>query len=336
MIEQIMYFVLGALVAALVALLILPAVWHRAVRLTTKRVEAAVPVSLFEVEAGKDQQRAQFAITECRLNMQMQALRTTIAEQATTMERQRLRLLELERPQEPAPGPPSANHAEQGEAAASTALPEGSAQATPPETSETAAGSTGKVRAAQARLKTLEAEISEKESIIASQAARLAALHVTLETRSSEKEALETMVSRLQSEKDVLNDTLLVTRGDLEANQAALHTLERRRANDHDEAEVEANRVRLALHQLEADHELMQQALAKARATHGDLPALRNELKDLAARMAALTAQMEGSASPIPALVHAGPETAGGSSETSLAARIRTLLAQQKPPDREG
>lgn len=318
-----MYFVLGALVAALVALLVLPAVWHRAVRLTTKRVEAMVPVSLFEVEAGRDQQRAQFAITECRLDMQLQALRTTIAEQATTLEHQRLRLLELERPPELSANAPPTDHAEQAVAEA-TAVPE-----------DTSADSAKKMRAAQARLKALDAEMSEKESIIASQTAQLTALHVTLETRSSEKEALEAMVSRLQAEKDALNDALLVTRGDLDANQAALHTLERGRSSDHDEAAAEANRVRLALHQLEADHARMRQALAQARATAGDLPALRNALKNLAARMAALTARMEGPSSPIPALVKAGEEVSETSEDASLATRIRTLLAQQEPSERE-
>ena len=42
-IENIMYFVLGLLVAGLAALIVLPAVWRRAVRLTKKRIEAARP-----------------------------------------------------------------------------------------------------------------------------------------------------------------------------------------------------------------------------------------------------------------------------------------------------
>ncbi|MFG1393775.1 hypothetical protein [Xanthobacter agilis] len=96
MIEQIMYFALGVLIATLVALLVLPAVWHRAVRLTTRRVEAAVPVSLFEVQADKDQQRAFFALNQRRLELQADAMRGTIVAHATTIERQRQRIVELE------------------------------------------------------------------------------------------------------------------------------------------------------------------------------------------------------------------------------------------------
>ena len=41
-IENIMYFALGLLVAGLVALAVLPAVWRRAVRLTKKRIDAVL------------------------------------------------------------------------------------------------------------------------------------------------------------------------------------------------------------------------------------------------------------------------------------------------------
>ena len=40
-VENIMYFGLGLLVAGLIALAIMPAIWRRAVRLTKKRIEAA-------------------------------------------------------------------------------------------------------------------------------------------------------------------------------------------------------------------------------------------------------------------------------------------------------
>lgn len=96
MIEQIMFFGLGVLSATLIALLVLPAVWHRAVRLTTRRVEAAVPISIFEVQADKDQQRAAFAVSQRRLELQLDQARNTLVAQATTIERQRQRIFNLE------------------------------------------------------------------------------------------------------------------------------------------------------------------------------------------------------------------------------------------------
>ena len=46
MIEPVMYFGIGFLVAALLGLLFVPLVHHRAVRLTMRRVEAATPLSI--------------------------------------------------------------------------------------------------------------------------------------------------------------------------------------------------------------------------------------------------------------------------------------------------
>ncbi|GGF52749.1 hypothetical protein GCM10007301_10310 [Azorhizobium oxalatiphilum] len=97
MIEQIMFFALGALSATLIALLVLPAVWHRAVRLTTRRVEAAVPVSIFEVQADKDQQRAAFALSQRRLELQLDQTRETIVAHAATIEQLRLKAFDLDK-----------------------------------------------------------------------------------------------------------------------------------------------------------------------------------------------------------------------------------------------
>jgi hypothetical protein len=62
LIENMMYFALGLLVAGLIALIIMPAVWKRAVRLTKRRIEAATPITLSEFRADKDQLRAEFAL----------------------------------------------------------------------------------------------------------------------------------------------------------------------------------------------------------------------------------------------------------------------------------
>ena len=77
MIEPIMYFGLGFLVASLLGLVIVPFVHARAVRLTAKRLEAATPVSMAEIQADKDQLRAEFAMSTRRLEMSVEQLRTT-------------------------------------------------------------------------------------------------------------------------------------------------------------------------------------------------------------------------------------------------------------------
>ncbi len=76
MIEPIMYFGIGFLVAALAGLVIIPLVHGRAVRLTMRRLEAAAPLSMAEIQADKDQLRAEFAMSTRRLEMSVEQLKT--------------------------------------------------------------------------------------------------------------------------------------------------------------------------------------------------------------------------------------------------------------------
>ena len=81
MIENIMYFALGLLVAVLVGLIVIPAVWKRAVRLTKRRIEAATPITMAEFRADKDQLRAEFALSTRKLEINVETLRKRLAEQ---------------------------------------------------------------------------------------------------------------------------------------------------------------------------------------------------------------------------------------------------------------
>ena len=75
MIEPIMYFGIGFLVAALIGLVVVPLVHNRAVRLTMRRLEAATPLSMAEIQADKDQLRAEFAMSTRRLEMSVEQLK---------------------------------------------------------------------------------------------------------------------------------------------------------------------------------------------------------------------------------------------------------------------
>lgn len=100
-IENIMYFALGLLVAGLVALILLPAVWKRAVRLTKRRIEAATPITMAEFRADKDQLRAEFALSTRRLEMNVEQVRKRLAEQLGDVNQKRAELgtLKAERDQ---------------------------------------------------------------------------------------------------------------------------------------------------------------------------------------------------------------------------------------------
>jgi hypothetical protein len=65
-IETIMYIVIGFLLGALVGMMVIPLVHNRAVRLTIRRLEAAIPLTMEEIQADKDGLRAEFAMSTRR------------------------------------------------------------------------------------------------------------------------------------------------------------------------------------------------------------------------------------------------------------------------------
>jgi peptidoglycan hydrolase CwlO-like protein len=81
MIEPAMYLAIGFLVAMLCALMVVPLVHNRAVRLTTRRLEAATPLSMAEIQADKDQLRAEFAMSARRLEMSVDQLKNKTTSQ---------------------------------------------------------------------------------------------------------------------------------------------------------------------------------------------------------------------------------------------------------------
>src|SRR5215469_16522464 len=81
MIEGIMYFGIGFLVATLLGLFFVPLVHNRAVRLTMKRLEASTPLSMVEIRADKDHLRAEFAISTRRLETTIEELKAKMSTQ---------------------------------------------------------------------------------------------------------------------------------------------------------------------------------------------------------------------------------------------------------------
>src|ERR1700748_1526540 len=76
MVEPIMYLAIGFLVSMLFGLMILPLVHNRAVRLAIRRMEAATPMSMAEIQADKDQLRAEFAMSARRLEISVEQLKS--------------------------------------------------------------------------------------------------------------------------------------------------------------------------------------------------------------------------------------------------------------------
>ena len=76
MIELMMFFSIGFIAAGLLGLALIPLVHNRAVRLTMKRLEAATPLSMAEIQADKDQLRAEFAMSTRRLELSVEQMKS--------------------------------------------------------------------------------------------------------------------------------------------------------------------------------------------------------------------------------------------------------------------
>lgn len=89
MIESGLFFTLGFLCSAFLALMVAPAIWRRAVYLTRQKIESSIPLTLNEIQADKDQLRAEFAMSTRRLEVSLEQLKETAAEQMVEIGRRR-------------------------------------------------------------------------------------------------------------------------------------------------------------------------------------------------------------------------------------------------------
>jgi hypothetical protein len=81
MIESIMFFAVGFLLASLMGLALISVVHQRAVRLTERRLVDDIPMSLFEIRADRDNLRAEYAISIRRLEMSVEQFKTKATSQ---------------------------------------------------------------------------------------------------------------------------------------------------------------------------------------------------------------------------------------------------------------
>ena len=80
-----MYFGIGFLCASLLGLIIVPLVHNRATRLTVRRLEAATPLSMAEIQADKDHLRAEFAMSTRRLELTVDQLKARSTSQLSEL-----------------------------------------------------------------------------------------------------------------------------------------------------------------------------------------------------------------------------------------------------------
>ncbi|MFY8112581.1 MAG: hypothetical protein ACOVOC_00115 [Rhabdaerophilum sp.] len=88
MIELVLVFILGMAMAGVIWLIMLPAFWRRAARLTREQLERGLPMSINEIAAFRDRTRAESAVEIARIGMQLQKAQAAVsAAKAETGER---------------------------------------------------------------------------------------------------------------------------------------------------------------------------------------------------------------------------------------------------------
>jgi chromosome segregation ATPase len=287
--EGILYFVLGFLSSALIALMISPAIWNRAVVLTRKRIEASVPLTLNEIQADKDQLRAEFAMSTRRLEMSVEELRDKASRQVIEINRKRDELAKL---------------AEESRERIHT------------------------ISELESRASDLREQLRVREEQLANTSQRLDETRAKLEARALELENLRTKLSQTETEADshrievVAKQTVVDSLSDRmedaehreramrlelaalkEQHARALSDLERERSRGEDLAQRVA-RLDAQVSDHEEDLRRREQALARMREASGNEDGSASELTqqlmreksrnvELETRLAQSTLQME-------------------------------------------
>jgi chromosome segregation ATPase len=270
-----MYFTLGLLTAGVLALLVTPAIWRRATRLTRQRIESSVPMTLAEIQADKDQLRADFAMTARRLEMTVDRLRDKSTEQIIEINEKRAEIVRL-------------TNERNDQSDTIKGLEERTARLV------------ADLKGTEERLGRANQDVAEREATLAERAATITRLQARLDASQqlTDEQKLE-LVAR-STEIGNLNDRLVDAKAvqetisaerdrlatALAAEQAAL-AAERRRAEN-----LEASLERIEAERIERLAELERRA-AEARELVSELARDRARAEDLAARVAELEAERD-------------------------------------------
>lgn len=364
MIQTALFFILGFLAAGFLAVLVAPAIWRRAVVLTQRRIEAALPLRLNEFRAEKDMLRAEFAVSIRKLEMQIKALKEKAVERMLLLERRdeeirdltekraeqeisiaglEARIAELEAELE-ARGGEIATLTEQGEGQQKL-LDERAKELKKlgemyDEASFSASSRQIELVSRDAKLDKLSQDITaaRSERKEADRKAREAAAEAKAQQpilRAAQKKvaALEKQVERLTVSASEAEEKT-------ERRERELQRLKEKIKNDNKseraiQSELAAEQDKRAmleerLKALTQENRTMRGELGRLRRTgtrnggQREAAQLRDQISQLAAEMVNLTATLEGPDSPIESALEA-PKAKNGATATSLADRIRKL-----------
>jgi predicted nuclease with TOPRIM domain len=357
MVEPIMFIGIGFLVAGLLVIGVIPLVHARAVRLTMRRMEALTPMSMAEIQADKDQLRAEFAMTMSRVEMTVEQMKAKTTSQLAEIGRKSEAIGRLKFELGEKTAALLAVEARERQLADDLRSLEG-ALATKSSAHE---GSEQTLASTQAELAQLSAQLHHSAMGSEGQRVELAALRAQTEVMHNDIQSYEQEIADLRdrlgrktAEAAALDQHLGEQRGGVEQIGNRVGELERELVARSAESEAyraaaetlaaEKGLIEGELRRSQEERDRLQRELAglkrdvqNAIADEGKENAvLRERINDVAAEVARLTATLEGPESPIGAILEAGPAAApaGGANGASPPAAPRSGTAQGTLADR--
>ncbi len=358
MIQTLLFFGLGFLTATFIGLLIGPALHRRTARLTARRIEARLPLTREEIQADKDRIRAEAALKQRRVEIELKSARERLAEQEVELDRQRqaldARLDDL---------------AERDRRIGELEAEAQALAASMADTDEKMTQLEDRLVSEHAESFSRKSEIDRLNALYEDASLTASSRQIEIAQRETEIDRLATDLAALRNQRNETDRKMRDVAADNKALRDALKSetrkveeanrrierlvadlsdrddkLERReqelarlkgRAGKAADAQLEpADRIAADSDRLEKkiasltreNKRLKSQAAATSTAKPASLEAdqLREELHRLAAEMVHLTATLEGPDSPIRKAIVAA-QTSGEGGPVSLAERIRAL-----------
>ena len=365
MVEPIMYMAIGFLVSMLIGLMIFPLVHNRAVRLTTKRLEAAAPVSRAEIQADKDQLRAEFAVNARRLELTIEQLKSKATGQLAELGKKTdaVNRLKIELGEKSAAILALQAREQELQHQLRTTTDEASAKSQSLLSTEQTLGER------QDELARLTADLANRTQDAENLGTELGAAKVTIETltgrieaRERELASTEQQLAQQRIEAATTTSELADARGRVEQLSQRIADLDRQLVEQVRETETRiahADELQNSLTEKETLIAMRDDEAARLHQSHGaalrsvqelrsqiaggeqaataaDLQAenalLRDRINDIAADVARLALSLEGPDSPIEAIMAAsGSDNKAGNgsmAQATLADRIRALQAR--------
>jgi len=300
MIEAIMYFAIGFFVAVVIGLGLFPLVHNRAVRLTGQRLEAATPLSMAEIQADKDQLRAEFAMSTRRLEMSVEQLKLRTTSQLSELGKKTDAINRLK--------------LELGEKAAALVTMEAREKSLRDQvgaTEEELAAKTNDIHEAErtlaergADIEKLSRELGERTHLTDSQRVEIVALRTQVESLRGQADKLETDFREAQDRFAKERADAEIVSKDLESERGRAQTLGTRVADLERQLHAQANEAQdLGRKVLELENRLSEQGKKLAEREY-DVIRLRTEVEtvrrtetDLRTDMAAMEDRHNGTSS---------------------------------------